>query len=367
MTCEQALTLLSAGLDGALSPAERAALEAHLADCPDCRRLRESLTRLEKQVAALREPAPAGLKRGVLYRIDQATGKAKPTRSRWFGPGTALGAVAAVLILLVGLNVIPLRNGYQAAMPAATRAAGAAETAAPDTAKDWDAPSIAGSPDAAWAPNSDKAADREPQANGEDSATRSPADYPEAPTSAPAEESFADSAWLNAAPKAVTEDLRAACAALSARENVAVLLYTEFDLESLLSLLETEEPDLYKLLADLEPESAEALTLCKTDCGTILALQEWLLQNLPQAEVMAPGLREAETGLMIRMEALDPGSASLNRVITWTRRDHAIQWPAAWPEGWADRLRTEENWSLFFPTEDYVPNSDKPAYLAFAP
>ena len=108
MNCEQAYELMSARLDGALSAAQEETLRAHLEGCPACRALMETMTGLDAKVAALREPAPEGLKKGVLYRIDQATGKAKTPRRRWFGPGTALGAVAAVLVLLVGLGVFPL-------------------------------------------------------------------------------------------------------------------------------------------------------------------------------------------------------------------------------------------------------------------
>ena len=110
MICEEAMVLMSAKLDAALPPAEEEALEAHLAACPDCAKLMQTLRCMDEQVAALREPAPEGLKKGVLYRIDQATGKAKTPRRRWFGPGAALGAAAAVLVLLVGLKLSPLMN-----------------------------------------------------------------------------------------------------------------------------------------------------------------------------------------------------------------------------------------------------------------
>ena len=107
MNCEQALELISAMLDGELSPEEDAALQAHLELCPDCKRLADSLRGMDALLSSLEEPAPKSLKQGVLYRIDQASGKAKKPR-RWFGPGTAIGAVAAALVLLVGLGIIPL-------------------------------------------------------------------------------------------------------------------------------------------------------------------------------------------------------------------------------------------------------------------
>ena len=126
MTCEQAMELLSPWLDGELDPELQNALEAHLEACPDCKALADALRGLDGAVAGLREPAPKSLKQGVLYKIDQATGKAKKSKFRWFGPGTALGAVAAVLVLLVGLGVIPLKGrsmDAEMAKPAANIAA----------------------------------------------------------------------------------------------------------------------------------------------------------------------------------------------------------------------------------------------------
>jgi anti-sigma factor RsiW len=41
-TCKSTLSLLAAFVDGALSPADDAALRAHLADCPRCTEFLES-------------------------------------------------------------------------------------------------------------------------------------------------------------------------------------------------------------------------------------------------------------------------------------------------------------------------------------
>ena len=43
LTCEQALELISAQLDGALTAEEAGALDEHLAQCPACRALRADL------------------------------------------------------------------------------------------------------------------------------------------------------------------------------------------------------------------------------------------------------------------------------------------------------------------------------------
>ncbi len=368
MNCEQAMEWMSVMLDGELEQQQADALRAHLETCPDCRRLMEAMEGLEQKVSALREPAPEGLKRGVLYRIDQATGKAKkPKLNRWFGPGAAIGAVAALLVLLVGLGVFPLggkaTQAGNAASPMDTAAGGqyecAPETQAPQA--DWE--------DAYGSPESDAVEHRNPIQGGKDDLSN---EVPAVPAETAAEAPTSDDYYLSGgkseqrgASLAVTEPLRESCAKLSAAEDAMVLLYTEFTPESLFALLEAEAPALYKLTAELEPQESEGLIRYETDCGTALAIQEWLLENLPQSEIMSGAAQEAETRLRIRMEELDPGSGSLYRIITWSPPDHPVKWPETWPEGWALRLRTEENWSLFFPAEDYVPSSDNPAWLVF--
>ena len=347
MICEEAMVLMSAKLDAALSPAEEEALEAHLAACPDCAKLMQTLRGLDEQVAELGEPAPEGLKKGVLYRIDQATGKAKTPRRRWFGPGAALGAAAAVLVLLVGLNVIPLRN----------MAAHSAADEAPEMMCDT--------------PVATRSAMEAPQEVAEG--------YEAAPGAAPngmkginyyavsTDNSALDGEWqivpeVSARHRSVTQAEETACSSLSKAENAAVLLYTEFTPESLFSLLEAEEPKLYELLSQLEPETRDGLVCYRTSCGTVLAIQEWLLTQLPRSDTPED---IPENALADRMEALDPGSASLYRIISWPAGKRSILWPESWPGDWADRMRTEENWRLFFPGENYVPNSEKTAYLVF--
>ena len=374
MTCEQSLTLISAELDGELRPEAHAALRAHLDACADCRRLHESLAGLDEKIAALREPAPEGLKRGILYRIDQATGKAKKPARRWFGPGTALGAVAAILVLLVGLGVFPnlglpgraSDSGEKPGLDSSLMAVQAPETQAPAMAAPNEMEICEPAANGTWFEGLQFANEPADTAAAEDSAVpdngfdKTARDREEIPADCRPPLTTGDAAVP------LTKECAAVFAKLSAAREAAVLVYTDFDYDSLLTLLETEAPALAALLADSEPEAAEGMTLYKTDCGTILALQEWLLENLPRSLDMDAAVIEAEAGLRVRMEALDPGNGSLYKVITWSRADDAVTWPEEWPEGWADRVRTEENWGLFFPEEGYTPNAEKPAYLVFS-
>lgn len=380
MSCETALELMSAMLDGALTEEEAWALEAHLAECPSCKALMEALKGLDEKTAALAEPAPEGLKKGVQYRIAQATGAVKTPRRRWFGPGTAVGVVAAVLVLLVGTGVIPLgglgAKQYAAEMPVETQSPALTQKSAwalPDGAQQISRSGAAEDGDDFYGQSMMEAPAAEPQPDsllpGAESAVNALPVMTEASPDT-VEEATEDSYYLSGGsrgsdPRPVEEETRSACAALSEAEGAAVLLYTEFAPETLFPLLEREAPALYELVGSLEPREEKGLLCYDTNCGAALALQEWLLENLPQSEEMDEDAREAETRLMIRMEELDPGSGSLYRVMTWTPRSAPVQWPEEWPAGWALRLRTLENWALFFPTEDYSPNPDKPALLVF--
>ena len=396
MTCEQALELMSPMLDGELDPKLTDALNAHLETCPDCKRLADTLRGLDEQVSGLREPAPEGLKKGVLYRIDQATGKAKKPVRRWFGPGTAIGAVAAVLVLLVGIGVIPLGKQSMDSKPASTQADArgnawsrsdgtkTADNDFPDSleeiaaGQEYDPAATANeacevpSADSCILPETSMNAVKNPPTSGVDFRDGDIAfaepDTSEAEGLKPDNYFFhgGESAGGRTEPNPLDEETRSACAKLSEETGALVLVYTEFDPVSLFGLLETEQPELWELVKDLEMTESGDLLLCETDCRTALALQEWLLEKLPRSEDMDPRIQEAETNLRVRMEVLDPGSESLCRVITWETPTHPVPWPDTWPEAWADRVRTEENWALFFPSEDYTPNAGKTAYLVFA-
>ena len=363
MICEEALLLMSARLDGELTPDEEAALAEHLAVCPACAELMESMRGLDTQLATLREPAPEGLKKGVLYRIDQATGKARPARRGWFGPGAALGAVAAVLVLLVGLRVIPFPFGDSTKSKGAQLEDRTGFTCAAQT--ETISPQINGSlgqnlHDGLRAESNTACAEYAPMET----------QCEEAVNGLESSEShiyrYASDETDTSGSKSPTLEPEAACAKRSRDRASAVLYYADFDAQSLFALLEEEEPQLYASLSGLSSETQDGLLCYETNCGTVLAIQEWLLAQLPHEEDMDAALMDAETRMMSEMEALDPGSENLYRIITWAPKDHPIRWPESWPADWADRLRTGEGWALFFPDEDYVPNAGKTAYLVFS-
>ena len=379
MNCEQIYELLSARLDGALSAEDEARVQAHLDACPDCRRLYEAMASIEKKTAELAVPAPEGLKRGVMYRIRQESGKQKKKRGYW-GAGTGFGLIAAVLVLLVGTGVIRLPRPQTAAKASA----GGATVSHPSPSAEKPAQ-----------PAEETLAFALPQADGSDSSTGyffSPGSLvasavqapdstaaPDTDLNSPGESSGEGLPDVRGSVRPVDEVLRLICADLSRQAEAPILLYTEFSADSLLDLLAEAEPELYDRLVLAEPttpaevlgdESTEpdesGLTVFATDYETALAVQEWMLQNLPRsAELDADGQAE-EQELLVRMEELDPDSGALNRIVTWAPRTAEIDWPEAWPEDWAVRLRTGENWALFYPEEDFIPEAGDLTLLIFA-
>lgn len=107
-SCEDYEELISARLDGALTDEERAALDAHLAGCPRCRRTAEELARVDAALRSLDGAAPVDLTARVLERIGEERAvplRRRPRRALW---GVAAAAVLAlVLVAGSGLSLFP--------------------------------------------------------------------------------------------------------------------------------------------------------------------------------------------------------------------------------------------------------------------
>ena len=122
--CERYTVLLSARLDGELTPEEAGELEAHLAQCRDCRALEERLAAIHSAFPELEEvPAPEGFAQSVMERV-RATEDAKPKVVLLFRRPQfkVLAGLAACFVLCLGV--------YQAGLMSRSRQEAANLTAA---------------------------------------------------------------------------------------------------------------------------------------------------------------------------------------------------------------------------------------------
>lgn len=424
MRCEDIYPLLSAKLDDELRESEEAMLKAHLEECEDCRKLYRTMFSIEEQTAGLRVSAPDGFKQGVLYRIGQEARGGKKKR-RFFGAGTGIGVVAAALVLLVGAGVITLprhsirsKNTAAPAQEAATQekpqcsnnaAFVPSSSAAPEEtefAVDWKAILE----DSKVAVNSDATAWPSKNEDPPESPVKHGGTFPSFSVTEPtfpAGEAYyycTQSGETNSLPIEADTPLPDACMQLCTQAEAPVLLYTEFSDASLLRLLEQSEPELSERLKEIRPmtwnqafgledipdpkEETESepllppvnllpdepkspltaeqqMILYPMDYQTALAVHEWLLQNLPRPQNLDADSEAAENSILTRMEEIDPDSGALHSIITFAPRTEPVEWPEDWPEDWDLRLRTGENWALFYPDEQFVPAKDDLAFLVF--
>ncbi len=100
MDCTDIKNRLDDWLDGELTEAQAAALEAHADDCPACRVRLDQARDLRERLRCLPAPEPdAGFfDRALAEAIEQNT---RRRHWRWFGVG---GALAATLVLAIGLG-----------------------------------------------------------------------------------------------------------------------------------------------------------------------------------------------------------------------------------------------------------------------
>lgn len=136
--CDSALELISAGLDGALTPEENDWLEKHLEHCPACRALDADLASLHQLLPTLAPEPPAELKERIMDAVRAektvpfpAPGQKKPRRWKAW---VSVAAVAA-LVFLGGRAALPALNSGGASLPAAAGAPAGTELPAADAAQ----------------------------------------------------------------------------------------------------------------------------------------------------------------------------------------------------------------------------------------
>ena len=116
MEHEQYIELMSAALDGEIAPAERQALEAHLAVCPECAALWEDLRAQSAALRSLDCEVPEGLKARILVDLPP---QEKPRRSPW--RRWAAACACLVVVAAAALTAAPrLMSAGSSAPPSAT-------------------------------------------------------------------------------------------------------------------------------------------------------------------------------------------------------------------------------------------------------
>ena len=108
LTCEQALELISAQLDGALTAEEAGALDEHLAQCPACRALRADLSTLHQLLPTLAEEPPAGLKDDIMKAVHASKCTPFHTRKRQWRWRSWASLAAVLVLVLVGGQAVHL-------------------------------------------------------------------------------------------------------------------------------------------------------------------------------------------------------------------------------------------------------------------
>ena len=107
ITCDKALELLSAQLDGVLTIEEQTALSRHLSMCPECRAVQKELAAIDEALPGLEREPPRLLHDGVMQQIRRETRRKKERKPivRFVG---VMAAAAALLAVLAGFHLVSL-------------------------------------------------------------------------------------------------------------------------------------------------------------------------------------------------------------------------------------------------------------------
>lgn len=95
--CDKYQEIISALLDGELAEQEAAELHAHIAVCPECRRMYDAFRFISAEVSADLEEPPKELASGVMFKVRN-TKTAAPKKRRKITHFAALAACLAVVV-----------------------------------------------------------------------------------------------------------------------------------------------------------------------------------------------------------------------------------------------------------------------------
>lgn len=307
LSCDEALELISARLDGPLTQEETARLEEHLSACPACRTLADDLTELHEELPHLAAQPPAGLKEGVMGQIH--TSKVTPFQSkkrqwRW----RSLASLAAVAALvLVGAGVMDqwrtggFRGGEQA--PGSVSVAVESTLPAGDEEEQSVTREIVPQPTQAQEESGSQenktagGSSSQATGGGQNSQSTPGTDVPETPEPAVVSQT---PAGAGAEPYSVTPDDRG----VQTTQATVNPTLTQIGL--------TQSEALYKLASWLGWNTDE---LTVGEDGTIAGPTA---QDGTTAKLMCAGLNEAGTGWLCQLEQVTPGPDGTASCTTYT-------------------------------------------------
>ena len=107
-SCKHFRSLADQYIEGELTAAQMRELEAHLAECEECRREFDELKALKDAIRSAREEMPEGLHERIMSAVKSEP-KKKPARKRVFYRGAAISAACFMLCIsfVVILSMLP--------------------------------------------------------------------------------------------------------------------------------------------------------------------------------------------------------------------------------------------------------------------
>lgn len=356
MECSEVLNLLSGHIDQINTEQEEAALQAHLAECAHCRELLKAYEKIDSNVAELNVPAPDNLVSSVMKQIT-IPAKTKH-RSPWRNIGMSAGLVAAVLVLLIGTKTIKLPDVSD--NRAEMKSQSVTEANVP---QEIETQLFAYAPQATEPQEVKTEAQQDGYSVGDYEGING--------TDVPAYEGndltlngqgnrFKRHFELSFAP-----ELFQKCMTMSEDNYAAVLLYDGID-KSFFLWLKEQAPELaerFETNSEMAVDEENGTITVMSDYSTVMALHEWLLSQMCATQTA----EQAEQIGTEDLESLGLPAAFAERVFTFHAPEQTVVWPEHWAEDFSIRWLTGENWRLFYPEEDYLPEEEDIAFLVLVP
>ena len=107
-SCEKYQELISRMLDDELDENKKAALEAHMDSCAECRRLYSAFASVSSALSTDLEEAPADMKKSIMSSVARRPKKIVSIR-RW---GGTLAAAACLALIILGASKTGLLSGF---------------------------------------------------------------------------------------------------------------------------------------------------------------------------------------------------------------------------------------------------------------